>query len=276
LPYQGVILLTAARNSLVPVFVGLLLGRAAVGHLDWATMVAGFPLTGLIFFQRLYVGSFSRMHRHPEELAGFVTRVLSIAHAIVAPVAIVTFVLIEPIVRIVFGEAWVAAIPLVRWLWLGCLVMPTVAPLTGLLHALGRSRTVLACTLAGLVLMWVAGVPLVLALGETGSAVAMLAVHAAGIVIWWSAKRLVAFSVLKSAALVWAAALPAGALAFWWHRAWPPTSVPQLILCGAAAVVPYVALLWITSRNRAAMTRQSRSITEARERADSRRSNSRS
>jgi O-antigen/teichoic acid export membrane protein len=190
------------------------------------------------------------MHRHPEELAGFVTRVLSIAHAIVAPVAIVTLVLIEPIVRVVFGEAWIGALPLVRWLWLGCLVMPTVAPLTGLLHALGRSRTVLACTLAGLVLMWVAGVPLVLALGETGSAVAMLAVHAAGIAIWWSAKRMVPFSVLKSATLVWAAALPAGALAFWWHRTWPLTSVVQLCLCGAAAVAVYAAVLWITNRPR--------------------------
>jgi PST family polysaccharide transporter len=227
-----------------------LLGRAAVGHLDWATMVAGFPLTGLILFQRLYVGSFSRMHRHPEELAGFVTRVLSIAHAIVAPVAVVTFVLIEPIVRIVFGEAWLVAIPLVRWLWLGCLVMPTVAPLTGLLHALGRSRTVLACTLGGLVLMWAAGVPLVLTLGETGSAVAMLAVHAAGIVIWRSAKQLVPFRVLKPAVLMWAAALPAGALAFWWHRTWPLTSVPQLVLCGGAATAVYAAVLWITNRLR--------------------------
>jgi PST family polysaccharide transporter len=254
LPYQGVILLTAARNSIVPVFIGLLLGRAAVGHLDWATMVAGFPLTGLILFQRLYVGSFSRMHRHPEELAGFVTRVLSIAHTIVAPVAVVTLVLLDPIVRIVFGEAWVVAIPLVRWLWLGCLVMPTIAPLTGLLHALGRSRTVLACTLAGLVLMWVAGVPLVLSFGETGGAMAMLAIHAVGIVIWSAARRLVPFKILASATLTWAAALPAGALAFWWHRTWPLISVPQLILCGAAAVVVYAAVLWITNRPRVSIS----------------------
>ena len=250
LPYQGVILLTVARNSIVPVFVGLLLGRAAVGHLDWATMVAGFPLTGLILFQRLYVGSFSRMAAHPEDLAGFVTTVLSVAHAIVAPVAVVTLVLLDPIVRIVFGEQWIAAMPLVRWLALSCLVMPTVAPLTGLLHALGRSRTVFALTLVGLIAMWAAGVPLVLTFAETGAAIAMLAIHAGSVMIWRTARRLVPFTVLKSATVTWIAAVPAGALAFWWNRTWPITSLAPLLVCGAAAVVPYAVVNYYLQKPR--------------------------
>ena len=52
LPYQGVHLITVARNSIVPIFIALLLGRAAVGRLELAAMVAGFPLTGLIHHRR--------------------------------------------------------------------------------------------------------------------------------------------------------------------------------------------------------------------------------
>lgn len=237
LPFQGVHLLTVARASIVPIFVGLLIGKAAVGHLEWAALTAGFPLTGLILFQRLYVGSFSRLRNHPADLSGFVTRVLLIAHAFVAPIAAVTMVLIEPIVRLVFGEAWLVAIPLFRWLWLGCLVVPTIAPLTGLLHALGHSRIVFRSMLTASIATWLVGVPLVLWLGETGTAIAHVAVHSAGFVIWREARRQVPFRVLIPAALTWAATLPSAALAWWWLAAMPFTSVPQLVLCGLAAVL---------------------------------------
>jgi O-antigen/teichoic acid export membrane protein len=243
LPYQGVHLLTVARASIIPVFVGLLLGTTAVGHLEWAAMVAGFPLTGLILFQRLYVGSFSRLQGHPAELGAFVTSVVSVAHAVVAPVALVTIVLLDPIVHLVFGDAWAPAIPLVRWLWLGCLAVPTIAPLTGLLHALGQSRLVFRSVLAASILTWVAGIPLVLVLGEIGMAIASLSVHTAGLVVWRAARRLVTFRVLGPAMLVWLAAVPAGAAAWWWHEMYPLESIAALVACGAVALLLHGAVL---------------------------------
>jgi O-antigen/teichoic acid export membrane protein len=206
-------------------------------------MVAGFPLTGLILLQRLYVASFSRLIDHPAELRQFVTYIVTVAHAVVAPVAVVTLVLIDPIVRLVFGTTWLDAVPLFRWLWLGTLVVPTIAPLTGLLHASGRSRVVFSAALTGLAATWVAGVPLVLVLGEVGMAVAVLGVHASGVVVWAAARRLMPIRIIRAAALGWGCAIPAAVLAWWWQSAVPPSSLTQLFLCGAAALAVYAAAL---------------------------------
>ena len=243
LPYQGVHLVTVIRTSVVPVFVGLLLGGAAVGRLEWAAMVAGFPLTGLILLQRLYVGTFSRLRAHPDKLSEFVTSIVSMAHAIVAPAAVLTLVLIDPIVRLVFGPAWLPAVPLFRWLWLACLVIPTTAPLTGLLHAFGHSRVVLAVSLAASIATWLVAVPLLFAMGEPGIAIATLTLHAGGLAIWIAARRLVAFALLKPVAVVWACAAPAGVLAWWWHARSPLATLPDLLLCGAVAAALYAVLV---------------------------------
>ena len=246
LPFRGVHLITVVRTAMVPVFIGLLLGRAAVGRLEWAAMVAGFPLTGLILLERLYIGSFSRLRAHPAELRSFVGHVVALAHAVVAPVAVLTLVLIDPIVRLVFGEQWVDAIPLVFWLWLGCLLIPTLAPLRGLLHAFGMSRVVFIATLIGSIATWIVGVPLVLWLGEVGAAVASLSVHVAGAAVWVYARRAVSFRALGPATLTWVSAVPAGVLAWWWNLTYPIGAIPQLFLCGVVAAAVYVAVLGIT------------------------------
>jgi len=98
--------------------------------------------------------------------------------------------------------------------------------------------------------MWAAAVPLVLMLGEAGAAIALLAVHVGSVLIWGTARRLVPFRVLKSAALTWLAAAPAGAVAFWWNRMWPMTSAPQLIVCGAAALLPYAVINYYLQKPR--------------------------
>lgn len=243
LPYQGVKIITVAKNSLVPIFVGLLLGRVAVGHLEWAAMVAGFPLTGLILFQRLYVGSFSRLQDHPEELRRLVTHFVAVAHSVVAPVAVMTLVLIDPIVRLVFGAKWLPAVPLVFWLWIGCLVIPTTAPLTALLHALGHSRLVFRVTLLGAGATWILGVPLVLRFGEVGVAIAGLVLHAAGFALWRTARRAVGFTVLRPVVMIWACAMAGGAAAWWLQNGHPATSIPQVMGYGVAALVTYLLTL---------------------------------
>jgi O-antigen/teichoic acid export membrane protein len=211
-------------------------------------MVAGFPQTGLILLQRLYVGSFGRLQGHPLELRKFVSHVIGVAHAVVAPLAVVTLVLIEPIVRLVFGAVWLGSIPLVFWMWVGCLAIPTLAPLTGLLHALGQSRVVFRATLVGTIATWIAGVPLALAMGEVGVAIATLAIHVAGASIWWTARRIVGFRVLRPVLGIWACAAIAGIVAWGLQHAYPIDSIPRILLYGAMAAVVYATALGIVAR----------------------------
>jgi O-antigen/teichoic acid export membrane protein len=240
LPFRGVYVLTVLRTAIVPTFVGLLIGRAAVGHLEWAAMVAGFPLTGLILLQRLYVASFARMQHHRDELGVFASRFVMVAHALVAPLGILTLVLLYPIVRIVFGGVqWIAAMPLVYVLWLGCLVSPTVAPLAGLLHALGQSRTVFRAAVTGTIVTWTVGVPLVLSLGELGMAIAALSIHAANLIIWRRARAATRIRFMPAVAGIWGCAALAGLVAWWWSQARPLLGLADLLICGATAALVY-------------------------------------
>jgi PST family polysaccharide transporter len=243
LPFRGVYILTVLRTAIVPTFVGLLIGRAAVGHLEWAAMAAGFPLTGLIFLQRLYVGSFARMQHHREELGAFASHFVMAAHALVAPLAVLTLVLIQPIVRIVFGVQWLNAIPLFYCLWLGCLAVPTLAPLAGLLHALGYSKTVFHAALAGTIGTWVVGVPLVLWLGELGMAVAALSVHAANLMVWRRARALTDIRIVPEVPGIWMSAACAGLAAWWWNLVLPIRTLADLLVCGAAAALVYAVAI---------------------------------
>lgn len=255
LPYQGVNIINVAKNSLVPIFVGLLIGRVAVGHLQWAAMVAGFPLTGLILFQQIYVASFGRLQDHPAELGRLVTQIVAVANGVVAPVAVATLILIDPIVRLVFGAKWLEAVPLVYWLWLGCLVIPTAAPLTGLLHALGHSRLVFRVILLGSIATWILGVPLALRFGEVGVAASSLGVHAATLVLWPSAYRAVPFRVARPVFAIWLCALLGGGAA-WWLQTWhPAASILQVTGYGVAALCVYLLALGICA---AVLVRRSR------------------
>ena len=46
-PYQGVGFISLLKESITPVFIGLLLGAVSVGYINWAQMVAAYPVLAL-------------------------------------------------------------------------------------------------------------------------------------------------------------------------------------------------------------------------------------
>src|SRR5207245_2860148 len=106
--------------------------------------------------------------RFAEAAARAVNRVTTVLY----PAAALLLAGAEPLVRLVFGEAWVPAVPAVRCFCLSAIIGGTATILVHALYSLGRADLVLRLNLLGAALLWVLTVGLVPSLGFVGFAVA--------------------------------------------------------------------------------------------------------
>jgi O-antigen/teichoic acid export membrane protein len=239
LPYQAASWVSLAKDSINPVLVGLLLGAAQVGYLNWATTLAVYPILVLGVLQRLYLPAFSRMRQYPAELGRLVEMVVRGTNSFVAPLSILCLVLAVPITRLVFGDKWLPAIPFFYLLWSANLFVATVAPLYGLLNALGRSRTTLGFALLWMATTWVVGAPLIAALGPIGFAVANALVQLTNFLLFRVARRAVPLRLASAILPAWAIACAVGILVAIVAYIVPITNVVVLAIFGLTGLAIY-------------------------------------
>jgi O-antigen/teichoic acid export membrane protein len=239
LPYQGISVVSLIKDSITPVLIGGLLGTAAVGQVNWANLVATYPVALLMAMQRIYLPTFARMREHPEHFGRFLENVVRMTNAVVAPAAIVTLVLVAPATPVVFGPQWVAAVPLVPALWAANLIVPTSMPMLSLLNALGRSRAGFGFAVLWMVTTWAFGVPGILWHGTRGFALAMVLVQATSIGLVVMGRRIVPFRVWRAVAPPWLLAAGVGVVLELAVRTLHPASVPMFVALAAGAGVLY-------------------------------------
>ena len=239
--FQGGQLISVVKDSITPVFVGLLLGAAQVGYISWAVMVAAYPVIGLMLLTRIYMPAFSRMQHHREQLTRFVERVVGATNALTAPLSVLTLILVEPLTRLVFGEEWLVALPIFYLNWAANLFVPTATPLMGLLNALGKSRASFWFAVLWMVGTWVLGIPLIIGYGAVGLAVANLVVNFTNFWLYRMAQREVAFRILPVVLPSWALAFGVGGALYLIQGVWPVESLPVLLAFGVLGCIFYVA-----------------------------------
>ncbi len=237
LPYQGIAFTSLLKDSITPVFVGLTLGTSQVGYINWAGMVAAYPVLALMVLQRVYLPAFARMQAHPHRLGQFVERVILAANVVVAPLAVLTLVLIRSITVTVFGAKWLVALPLFEILWLANLFVPTATPLMGLLNALGRSWTTLGFATVWMLGTWALGVPLILGLGSAGFAFANVLVSLSAFALFRVAQKQVNFRILRVILPPWLLAAGMGLTVFAIQSVWPVHSLVLVLSYGVAGLV---------------------------------------
>jgi O-antigen/teichoic acid export membrane protein len=228
IPYQGIAFTSLLKDSITPVFVGLVLGTSDVGYINWAMMVAAYPVMALMVLQRVYLPAFARMQVHKERLGEFVEKVILATNAVAAPLAVLTFVLIRPITLTVFGEKWLVALPLFKFFWLANIFVPTATPLLALLNSLGDSRTAFKFALVWMLATWVLGIPLILAFGALGFAIATVGVQFTNVILCRVAQARVRFRILPTVVPVWCVAAVIGLVAYLAMHFNPPIGIVGL------------------------------------------------
>jgi O-antigen/teichoic acid export membrane protein len=242
--FQGSQLVSLIKDSITPIFIGLLVGVSAVGYVNWAGIVAAYSLFALMILQRLYLPAFSRLHDQPESLSTFVEQVLLLTNAISAPLAILTLVLIVPITREIFGNKWLPALPIFYLLWTANIFVPSATPLLSLLNATGRARTAFRFTVLWMAGTWVFGVPLIMMTGAIGFALANCLVQITNILLFRAAQRLVPFRILPVVLPTWVVALVMGFGIFSLNKLWPASNLAMLLLYIFLGLAVYYAVTY--------------------------------
>jgi O-antigen/teichoic acid export membrane protein len=247
--YQGIQLISLVTSSFTPIYIGLLLGTAAVGYVNWAQMVSGYAVAGLMVLQRVYLPAFARLQLQREELSKFLEQVIRSANALAAPVAMLTFISIVPLAKFVFGPKWLPAIPLFYLLWGTNIFVPTATPVFALLNALGHSRTAFKYSLAVMIGTWVLGVPLILAFGMIGYGIAALCVNALNLILYRVAQSHLRFQILPKVAPVWAIAFAVALPTYLLMRIRPPAGAMELTIYGTLAMSIYALVFLLKYRS---------------------------
>ncbi|WP_163990468.1 oligosaccharide flippase family protein [Pyxidicoccus caerfyrddinensis] len=113
----------------VPLVVGGILGKEAVGLVNWAWALASTPMMLSIVLNRVAFPAYCRLQEDPAGFAEYLRTSLRRLSAVLL-VAIPCVVLVLPVaVPLFFGERWVPAVALVQWFSLECVL----TTLTGLL-----------------------------------------------------------------------------------------------------------------------------------------------
>ena len=196
LPLQGTAALVAIRDGALPVLAVLAGGAAAVGVLNLASAISSFPLQIVVAAGRVLRPALSRIRHDAAAFAAATERAMNGIAVMLCPLLLMMAVGADPIVRHLYGTAWLPAVPALRWLSVGALMGGLTTVLVYALHGLGRSDVVMRFNVLWTVLLWGLAVVCIDQWGPVGYAIANAGMAASGALTYAAVRRLVAIRVL--------------------------------------------------------------------------------
>ena len=192
--YQGSLIVNLLKDTINPVFVGIYVGAGAAGYINWATIVANYPLIAAMILQRLYMPMFARLAEWPEKLASALNMAIGLICAVAYSLGFLLFVYREPVVLAIFGSQWTPALVLfLPFTFITVLLTPTII-VFGALNALGHSGIVFRYTVTLAVLTLLLGSTFILKYGWPGWGWANLGVNFVDVFILLELKKRINFN----------------------------------------------------------------------------------
>lgn len=240
--FQASALVILARDAALPTVVTAWSGVTAVGLLNWAATLAFQPLQIVSIAGRVLFPALSRLQGDARRFAEATERALNRVATILYPTALLLLAGADPIVRFVFGPAWIPATPALRLFCVTALLGGTATIIVHVLYSLGRADLVLRLNLLWAAIVWGVTVMTVPWLGFIGFAVASTCMAATVVLAASALRRLVPVRLLRAVRVPLAAgvasALVLGVLAIVWIH-----DIPSLLIGGGVAVVTYVGFV---------------------------------
>lgn len=245
MPYQINGLMTAAKDSFIPVFVAFAAGAAAVGYVNWAVKLAFLALLLLPIVSRVSFPTYARLQHDPAALKNAIEQTIKWVAATVFPATLMLAALAPFIVKHVYLSKWSPGLPSFYLLCIPIMNAAYTTVVMSALNSLGRAKTVLRLTVIWAIAGWALGIPLTLWLGMHGFAASM------SIVTWLSflnvreLNKIVRISFVPALLrLLVLAAIPATAAAV--LAPLVVHSVVSLVALGLAGGFGYLALLVVS------------------------------
>lgn len=162
--------------------IGRVAGSQALGTYNIAYEISNLPTTELVFpITKAVFPGYSQMAHDPVQIRNGFMDVLSALLILVVPAGLGIMAIAEPLVSVMLGERWTAAIPLVQILSIVGVLRASTSNTGAIYMALDRPRILTYLSLLYLALMGAALALLVPRLGAIGAAYAVL--FAAGLQI---------------------------------------------------------------------------------------------
>jgi PST family polysaccharide transporter len=188
LAYRLPPLVAAITLGWVPLVVGRILGKDAVGLVNWAWALASTPMMISAILNRVAFPAYCRLQDDPVGFADYLrTSLRRLSAALCFLIALA--VLVVPVaVPLLFGERWRPAVPLVQWFSVECILVTLIGLLVTAQNAGGRPWERLAVTVASGVGRWALGSWLIHQFGLMGVGATGILI---GLVELWVTARLV-------------------------------------------------------------------------------------
>jgi O-antigen/teichoic acid export membrane protein len=200
LSYQGALVVNLLKDTINPIFVGIFVGAAAAGYINWATMVANYPLIAVMVLQRLYMPVFARLAEWPENLARALHSAIGLISAVAYTAGFLLYVFRDPLTVAIFGAKWTPALELfLPFTLITVLLTPTIIAF-GALIALGHSGTVFRFTVAVAIATWVLGPASIVAYGWLGWGWANFGANLIDLLILYELKKRIGFNAFPAVA----------------------------------------------------------------------------
>lgn len=248
-PYQAQGVLSFTKDAMTPTFVGLLVGAAAVGYVNWAFGLAALPLAVTESVWRVTFPAFARAQQNRELLCSLIERTVRLSAILFLPLSILLLPAAPDLVHYIYTDKWAPALPAFYLfsisLWTGPLLGSTVF---SAFYATGRARFALYFTVLYGVLDWGIGIPLVLLFGFTGIAVrAVIVAYGTLPLLLIALQRIVPVRVLPQIVRPLVAAMGAAALEWLFLHILPP-GLPTLACSGSIAALFYAVSMALWER----------------------------
>ena len=236
--------LTQFDNFLVGTFVGL----SALGLYDRAYRIAQWPhllVGGVISRVGLY--AYSRLQDDAARLRQAVAIAFAVLCGVAWPVSVVIFVAAPELVRGLYGERWLASVPLVRLLVLYAAIRPLRENLGTFLIASGQPRRNTLVGAAECALLVMLGVPLTLGFQAAGTCVTVVLTYTVGAALAWFVTKeragLAAGTTALGPVVALALALAAGTYAPLVAPGGAPGAAARLLLKSTVGLGAYFLIL---------------------------------
>jgi lipopolysaccharide exporter len=238
--------------------IGPYFGAHDLGVYNVSVEISSLPSTELVApIQRAIYPGFAKLAGEIDRLKQSYIDGLGLLSMLAVPASIGIAVLADPIVRVLLGSRWLAAIPLLQILSLNGLIRLAGGNAGSVLMAIGRPKIITILTLLNLAILWPSLVIGITVGGLPGAAWALVATAALNVVLSYAiVLRTLQMSIFHLGAAMWRswAAAAVMATAVYWAcalvSAWLDYPVVLLTVGVCVGVISYIAailLFWSAS-----------------------------